>query len=52
MNNLNELRDFFHSRLSSSNPSIVAPKVVILENLHQVARLLYLFYFVTDDPAK
>ena len=43
MNNLNELREFFHSRLSastshtssSSTSSIVAPKVVILENLHQ-----------------
>ena len=38
MNNLNELREFFHSRLtptSSSSSSIVAPKVVILENLQQ-----------------
>jgi hypothetical protein len=33
MNNLNELRDLFHSRLNPSNESTAAPKVVILENL-------------------
>ena len=36
MNNLNELREFFRTRISTSNASnVTPPKVVILENLHQ-----------------
>jgi hypothetical protein len=37
MNNVNELREFFNSRLSPSSQTAntVVPKVVILENLHQ-----------------
>ena len=45
MNNVNELREFFNSRLSPSSQTAntVVPKVVILENLHQGGSLDDLF---------